>query len=76
MLRQNLPYRFPRTLWALAPHAPQQAGAAPCTPVGAVYGRFANRPYPKPLEIEVFFGAEFCSIMPLPRYSGAICILK
>jgi hypothetical protein len=29
-------------------------GTAPCTPAGAVYGRFANRPYPRPLEIQVF----------------------
>jgi hypothetical protein len=25
-----------RPLWALAPHAPQQVGAAPCTPAGAI----------------------------------------
>jgi hypothetical protein len=55
-------------------YSPGYAGAAPCTrvrgqPLTTPLGPFH---FPKPLEIQIFFGAGFLSIMPQPRYSGTI----
>jgi hypothetical protein len=57
-------YRIRRALQALAPCTRSRWALPPAPPLGPFH-------FPRPLEIQVFFGAEFPPIMPLPRYSGA-----
>jgi hypothetical protein len=49
---------------ALAPCTRSRWALPPAPPLGPFH-------FPRPLEIEVLFIAEYRSIMPFPRYSGA-----